>query len=192
MTKISRTRTSFAAAVLVSFGILIAGCIGGDPTSSSRRTFYDKEPIVFITSYEALWDTAMIAVGELNWDVKYPDKENGIIKLMTSYVYNPSFGEYKRVYVEPTNEEAEKSKIKPYLRRISHYEKDSPINPLFVKEDMVVKLKSISQSETEIVIDYRLRPYYDYKVGYIGHMKSRGRVEKKLLERIQELLEGEG
>jgi len=170
----------------------LAGCVGEVPIEPPKRGFYKNEPVVLKASYDEVWSALIVAVDEYGWDVKNIDKEKGTIQLMTSYVFTPSFEKYYRVYVEPRNYEIEKSKVRPYLRRISYYEKitppPAPPHAQFVKEDLKIEVKSLSPSETQVKMNYKIMPYHDYKIGYLGTVRSKGYVEKKLIQRTNELL----
>ena len=174
------------------FLLLMAGCIAETPQESPKGGFYKNEPVTFGAPYDNVWQATATAVEELKWDTKNVNKGTGIIELRTSYVYNTSFGKYERVYLEPKNSEFERSKIKPYLRKISYYEKDAPPTPEFVRETLNVKVKALSSSETQVKINYEIMPYYDYRIGYLGTVKSNGYVEKHLFKRIQEVLTRKG
>ncbi len=170
------------------FLLVRVGCIAETPQEPPKRGFYNNDPVTFSAPYDDVWLAAVMAVEELNWDTKNVDKGTGIIELRTSYVYNTSFGKYERVYLEPRNGEFERSKIKPYLRKISYYEQDAPPTPEFVRETLNVKVKTLSPSEIWVKINYDIMPYYDYRIGYLGTVKSNGYVEKHLFKRIQEIL----
>ncbi|MGH7889919.1 MAG: OmpA family protein [Thermodesulfobacteriota bacterium] len=171
---------------------ILAGCVGEVPIEPPKRGFYNNEPFVITAAYDEVWSALIVAVEEYGWDVKNIDKEKGSIQLLTSYVFTPSFERYYRVYLEPRNNEIEKSKVRPYLRRISYYEKitppPAPPNAQFVKEDLKIEVKSLSPSETQIKMNYKIMPYYDYKIGYLGTVRSKGYVEKKLIQRTNEVL----
>src|SRR3990172_9314063 len=168
--------------------IMLLGCVGETPQEPPKYGFYKNEPVVFRSPYDDVWTATLLAVQELNWDISNADKTKGIIELKTSYVYTEVFGEYTRMYVEPNNVEMEKSKIKPYLTRISYYEKTAPPNPKFVRETLEVNVKSLEPTETEVKANYKTMPYYDYKIGYLGSVRSNGYLEKNLFKRIQEIL----
>lgn len=174
------------------FLLVMAGCIAETPQEPPRRGLYNNEPVTFSAPYDDVWLATATAVEELNWDTKNADKGMGIIELRTSYVYNPSFGKYERVYLEAKNGEFERSKIKPYLREISYYEQDAPPTPEFVRGTLNIKVKALSSSETQVKINYEIMPYYDYRIGYLGTVKSNGYVEKRPFKRIQEILTRKG
>jgi hypothetical protein len=176
----------------LGFLLIASGCVGTTPLDAPKKGFYENKPVVFSAPYDRVWEATLQAVSGLGWDVKSADEARGVVRLAPSYVYNPSFGEYKRIYREPTREEAKNSKIKPYLRRISYYEKNTPMNPLFVREDMTIEVKSLSSQETQVKVNYKITPYYDYTVGYVGTIGSKGRVEKALFKKIGELVRDAG
>ena len=74
------------------------------------------------------------------------------------------------------------------MREISYYEKDAPPIPEFVREILNVKVKALSPSETQVKINYEIMPCYDYRIGYLGTVKSNGYVEKRLFKRMRETL----
>ncbi len=79
-----------------------------------------------------------------------------------------------------------------YLTQISYFEKltppPAPPNPKFVKEKLRVDVKSISSSETEVTLKYKIMPYFDYKIGYLGTVKSKGHLENMVLQHINDNL----
>lgn len=162
--------------------------MASDQLNEPEMGFYENKPIVFSAPYDEVWNATIAAVGEVDWFTKTQDRRKGLIKFMYSYVYNPHFGEFRRVYKEPSKKQLERSKIKPYVRDIAYYEKNAPPTPMFVKERMKIEVDSISINETRVFIDYKIMPFYDYKVGYLGTLRSRGRMEKGLFKRIQEIL----
>jgi len=173
--------------------ILLYSCIGRTPVSPPPESgFYQNEPVVFHGSFEEVWSASVSAVEQLNWEIKEKDELDGKIQLLTSYVYNPSFEEHKRVYSEPTNKEIKNSKMLPYLREISYFEKltspPAPPKPQFIKEKLKLTVTSMSPSETSVKVDFRIRPFFDYKIGYLGSVRSRGYVEKSIFNHINEIL----
>lgn len=179
-------KLSISAVSLLVF--VLSGCIASDQLNEPESGFYENKPIVFSAPYDEVWNATIAAVREVDWFTKTQDRRNGLIKFMYSYVYNSYFDEYKRVYKEPSKKQLERSKIKTYLRNIAYYEQSAPPTPLFVKERMKIKVDSISINETTVFIDYKVMPFYDYKVGYLGTLRSRGRMEKGLFKRIQDIL----
>ncbi len=177
--------------VLAVLLTVLSSCVGSEPIDVPQGGLYRNEPVTYMAPRDRVWDATLAALREYGWDIKRLDKEHGNIVLLTSYVYNPSFGENRRVYVKPSSREVENSKIRAYLRRISYYEKTAPPTPLFVREKMKITLKSISPEATQVRIKYWIWPYYDSRVGYVGTVRSKGYVERKIFDHIGRLLEGE-
>ena len=173
--------------------ILLYSCIGRTPVSPPPESgFYQNEPVVFHGSFEEVWSASVSAVEQLDWEIKEKDELDGKIQLLTSYVYNPSFEEHKRVYSEPTNKEIKNSKMLPYLRKISYFEKltspPAPPKPQFIKEKLKLTVTSMSPSETSVKVDFKIMPFFDYKIGYLGTVRSKGYFEKSIFNHINEIL----
>jgi hypothetical protein len=135
--------------------ILLLSCVGETPVGPAPKGgYYKNEPVVFNGSYDEVWSATIAALQALDWRIQSQDMSTGKIQFETSYVYSPKFGERDRIYVEPTNEQIKDSKVMPYLRQISYFEKltppPAPPNPKFVKEKLRVDVKSVSSSETEV------------------------------------------
>ena len=64
----------------------------------------------------------------------------------------------------------------------------APPNPQFVKEKLRVDVKSLSPSETEVKLNYKIMPFFDYKIGHLGTVRSRGHLEKMVLQEINDSL----
>lgn len=179
--------------ILILSLLFIVSCVGETPVGPPPRGgYYKNEPVVYKYKYDEVWSATVAAVKELTWDIETTDNLNGEIKLLPSYIYNPKFAEYRRVYAQPTNKEIENSKVLPYLRRISYFEKitppPAPPHPTFIKERLNLQVTSLTPDDTEVRINYKIMPYFDYKIGYLGTVRSRGHVEKMLFDKINETL----
>jgi peptidoglycan-associated lipoprotein len=173
--------------------ILFLSCVGETPVGPAPEPgYYKNESVVFNGSYNEVWSATIAALQQLDWRIQNQDKLNGNIQFETSYVYSPKFGQRDRIYFEPTNEQIKDSKVMPYLRQISYFEKitppPAPPNPKFVKEKLSVDVKSLSPSETEVKVNYKIMPFFDYKIGYLGTVKSRGYLEKMVLNDVNDTL----
>jgi outer membrane protein OmpA-like peptidoglycan-associated protein len=173
--------------------ILFISCVGRTPVGPPPPGgYYKNEPVVFNGSYDEVWSATIAALQTLDWRIQSQDVYTGKIQFETSYVYSPKFGERDRIYVEPTNEQIKDSKVMPYLRQISYFDKltppPAPPNPKFVKEKLRVDVKSLSPSETEVKLNYKIVPFFDYKIGYLGTVRSRGFLEKTVLNDINDTL----
>lgn len=165
-------------------------CVGRIPAGPQVK--YRSDAVTFNAGYDEVWDATVTAVGEIKWDVKFSDKAKGEIKLQPSFVYNPAFAEYIRVYREPTDKQIEDSNVDPYLREISYYEKVTPApappHPLFARETMTIKVDHVSATTTEVEVKYMIEPFNDYKIGYLGSVPSKGKLEKSIYERIDRII----
>jgi outer membrane protein OmpA-like peptidoglycan-associated protein len=173
--------------------ILFLSCVGRTPVEPAPESgYYENEPVVFNASYDEVWSATIAALESLDWRIQSQDMSTGRIQFETSYVYSPEFDKRDRVYAEPTNQQIKDSKVMAYLRQISYFEKltppPAPPNPKFVKEKLRVDVKSLSPSETEVKLSYKIMPFFDYKIGYLGTVKSRGYLEKMVLNDINETL----
>ncbi len=169
---------------------LFTGCVGriqaGPPVT------YKNETVTFNAGYDEVWDATLTAVDETSWNVKSSDKTKGEIKLQPSFVYNPAFAEYVRIYKEPTNKQIEDSNVEPYLREISYFEKvtppPAPPHPLFSRETMTIKVEGFSAVSTGVKINYMIEPFNDYQIGYLGTVPSKGKLENSIYKRINEII----
>ena len=191
MSLIIKEKTRFLLYIFAP--VLFLSCVGETPVGPAPEAgYYENEPIVFNGSYDEVWSATIAALEALDWRIQNQDKLNGNIQFETSYVYSPKFGERDRIYLEPANDQIKDSKVMSYLRQISYFEKitppPAPPNPKFVKEKLRVDVKSISPSETEVKVNYKIMPYFDYKIGYLGTVRSRGYLEKMVLNDINETL----
>lgn len=169
--------TKFALLILV---VTIVSCHGHFAVDPPRTGKYKNEVIDFDKGYDEVWSAALTSLDNTNWDVKKADKEKGEIHLQPSYVYTPEFDMLSRIYVEPTNQSIEESFIKPYLRSISYYEKTTEMDPKFVRETLNLKFTPVDDNHTQMQANYKIEPYYSYKIGYIGSVRSNGEFEKGL------------
>ncbi len=173
--------------------LLFLSCVGRTPVEPAPEAgYYENEPVVFNAGYDEVWSATIAALQALDWRIQSEDKFTGEIQFETSYVYSPEFGKRDRIYVEPTNQQIEDSKVMAYLRQISYFEKltppPAPPNPKFVKEKLRVDVKSVSPSETSVKLNYKIMPFFDYKIGYLGTVRSRGHLEQMVLQDITDTL----
>lgn len=173
--------------------LLLLSCVGRTPVEPAPEAgYYENEPVVFNAGYDEVWSATIAALQALDWRIKSEDKFTGKIQFETSYVYSPEFGRRDRIYVEPTNQQIKDSKVVTYLRQISYFEKltppPAPPNPQFVKEKLRVDVKSLAPSDTEVKLNYKIMPFFDYKIGYLGTVRSRGHLEKMVLQNIDDIL----
>ncbi|NIP38102.1 MAG: OmpA family protein [Candidatus Dadabacteria bacterium] len=155
-------------------------CHGHFAVDTPREGKYKNVEMDYDKGYDEVWSAALTSLNNANWDIKKADKEKGEIHLQPSYVYTPEFDMLSRIYVEPTNQQIEESFIKPYLRSISYYEKTTEMDPKFTRETLNLKFTPVDDNHTKVKANYQIEPYYSYKVGYIGSVRSNGEFEKGL------------
>ena len=181
----------YSSLLILIFGLFLSGCIGYVPDHQPKSGYYKEDPAKFIYDYDKVWKATINAANDLDWAISSKDKDRGEIIFLTSYVYTHDYGKYKRIYSEPTRKQAEASNVKTYLSNISYWHKktprQAPPNPQYVRETMVVKVKPKSNS-TEVLANYGIHPYFDYRIGYLGGFKSKGKLENLLYNKIGELL----
>lgn len=173
---------------LLILAVTFISCHGHFAVDAPRAGKYKNVVVNFDKGYDEVWSAALTSLDNANWDIKKADKEKGEIHLQPSYVYTPEFDVLSRIYVEPANREIEESFIKPYLRSISYYEKTTEMDPKFVRETLNLKFTPVSDNQTQMKANFKVEPYYSYKVGYIGSVRSNGEFEKSLFADMNEVL----
>jgi len=181
---------------IIAVMISLAGCVAITPVDPNAYDPCKCDPTrKFDGSYGDVWKATLQAAEELDWNIKGSDEATGSIRFETSYVYSSSFDVFSRVYDEPTNLQLADSKTLPYVRKIACFEKltppPAPPNSLMVKEGLKLNVKGIEGDQTEVKARYKIMPYYDYKIGYLGTVPSKCELEEGLLDRTQEILDSQ-
>lgn len=166
----------------------VVSCHGHFAVDTHRHDKYKNVEMDYDKGYDEVWSAALNSLENTNWDIKKADKEKGEIHLQPSFVYTPEFDMLSRIYVEPTNQDIEESFIKPYLRSISYYEKTTEMDPKFVRETLNLKFTPVDDNHTKVKANYKIEPYYSYKIGYIGSVRSNGEFEKGLFSDMHGIL----
>jgi len=175
--------------------MFVISCIAEAPVNVPKEGYWKNHPVEFNKSYDKVWDATMQASEEIGWKIKWADKPSGKIQFENSYVIDPLFGGPQRVYEQPTRRVAEESSVMSYLNRVSYFTKltpqQAPPNPQFTKEKLSINVDSIDSSNTKVKANYMIIPYFDYKIGPLGAVRSRGELEEALYARITEIIESE-
>lgn len=191
---VKKANTFFVSLFLLA---LITSCVGEIPINEPKGGYWKNEAVTYNKEYDMVWDATLQAAKELDWDISWSDRPTGKIQYKTSYVYNSSFEKQERAYVEPTRgdttlEQVENARIMPYLRTISYFEKatprQAPPHPLYTKEKLNIKVKREGDSAASVKANYLIVPFFDYKIGQLGGVRSKGKVEKALYARIDEII----
>ena len=175
--------------------LFIISCVAEAPVNVPREGYWKNHPIVFNKSYDKVWDAALRASKEVGWNIKSADKTTGKIQFQNSYVIDPLFGGPQRVYKRPSKQVAEESSVMSYLNKVSYFTKltpqQAPPHPQYTKEKLSVDVKSLDASKTQVKANYMIIPYFDYKIGPLGAVRSRGELEEALYARITQIIESE-
>jgi len=181
--------------ILISL-LLLTSCLAKIPTGQEPEGgYYKNEPRVYNKNYDKVWDATVKAAEELNWKIDWKDKPTGKIKFATSYVYNAYYKDTHRAYSEPSIDELDYSRTMDYLKKISYFEKatpeEAPPHPMYIKENLNIDVDKVKSEKTKVKANYKIVPFFDYKIGHLGTVSSRGRLEEALYTRIDELLNEE-
>ena len=156
--------------------LILISCIAEAPVNVPEEGYWKNHPIEFNKSYDKVWDAALQASEEIGWKIKWTDKPTGKIQFEDSYVIDPLYGGPERVYERPSRAVAEESSVMSYLNKVSYFTKltpqQAPPNPQFTKEKLSVDVKSIDSTNTEVKANYMIIPYFDYKIGPLGAVRS--------------------
>ncbi len=182
---------------LTGLGLLLLvftfiGCLGRAPSGKAPK--YENEPFLFNADYDTVWNATLSAARGLGWDIQNADETTGRIDFVPSFVINPEFDQYVRVYQEPTNQEAKVSDVLPYLRRMTYFDKltppPAPPHPYFTRETLSIDVTEFTANSTKVFAKYQIDPFFDYKIGYLGSVPSKGVLENQLFDRIAEIIAG--
>ena len=111
-----------------------------------------------------------------------------MIRLKEAYVFRQS-GKLRRIYYWPPIGVAKRSSIDDYLEKVAYYRNDffNAERTVLSQETMEIEIISLSNSQTKVVIDYKIRPYLE-SGKFKEQIKSNGYIESLLLDRIRENL----
>lgn len=188
---------SLAKKVAVLFSvILLSSCLAKIPVGDEpEEGYYENKTQIYEKDYDKVWDATVQAAEEMEWEIDWKDKPTGKIKFKPSYVYNAPFKPVNRVYSKPSLDDLDTSRTLSYLQEISYFEKatpeEAPPHPIYIREYLTVDVDKKGSEETGVKANYKIVPYFDYKIGHLGTARSRGRVEKALYSRVDEILRKE-
>ncbi|MGI9535374.1 MAG: OmpA family protein [Thermodesulfobacteriota bacterium] len=175
--------------------LFIISCIAGAPVNVPEDGYWENHPIEFNNSYDEVWNAALQASEEIGWNIKWADKPTGKIQFENTYVIDPLFGGPQRVYEKPSKETAEDSSVMSYLNKVSYFTKltpqQAPPHPQFTKEKLSVDVKSMDSTRTQVKANHMIIPYFDYKIGPLGAVRSRGELEEAFYARVTQIIESD-
>ncbi len=172
--------------------LFMFSCLGRIPVGEEDQVFYENKPRVYNESYSDVWDAAVEVAEKLDWKIASVDEKTGRIVFAPSYVYKSKRKMVDRVYSKPPAEELENSIVMTHLKRVSYFEKatpkEAPPHPIYTKEYLRITVKPKGEEKTQVKVDYKIVPYFDYKIGHLGAVRSKGYLEEGIYNQISELL----
>lgn len=169
------------------FASVISGCAPANVESNMEKKTGITHEIDYSGSYDEVWDSAVTAASELNWDILKANRSRGQILFKKSYVYSPSDKKYRRTYSVPSTGELRGSDVAPYVSGIAF--SDSGISmSSYTRENLSLDLKEIDSSSSSVFIDYEI--FAAASDSEQIKLKSRGIFEKELHSRIETILAG--
>ncbi|HSE83932.1 MAG TPA: SH3 domain-containing protein [Thermodesulfobacteriota bacterium] len=144
---------------------------------------------VFNSSAEEVSAALLEALKWMKWQPAFVEEGQRRIRLKEAYVFRQS-GKLRRIYHWPPIGAAKQSSIDDYLEQIAYYENDFfyADRAILSQETMEIEIISLPNSQTKVVIDYRIRPYVE-SGKFKEQIKSNGYIESLLLDRIRENLQ---
>ena len=188
-------KDNFKYLILLLPLLFFASCIAEVPVNVPEDGYWKNHAVKYNKNYDKVWDAAAQAADEIGWTIKYADKPTGKIVFEHSWVIDPLFGKAERVYQPPSKAVAEDSNVTSYLHKVSYWTKltppQAPPNPQFTSEKLSIDVDKINSTSTKVKANYSLWPYFDYKIGQLGNVRSRGMLEEAYYARVQEILDSE-
>ena len=146
-----------------------------------------EEHINFNAPMPSVFNAAFKSIEFLKWPVAFTDEQEGTIRLKEAYVYNKD-GKLLRSYTWPSKADTRRSNINYYLERVARYTPGTA-DTIFTQENLKITFKKVSDTVTEVKIDYSIRPYT--LEGVIGdEVMSNGYIESLIIEHMKENLAG--
>jgi hypothetical protein len=146
-----------------------------------------EEEINFNAPYDKVFSAAVESVQFLKWPAAFVEQQDGSIRLQEAYVYKKG-GKLFRSYTYPSKSDTSNSNINYYLEKVAKYTPGTA-DTIFTQENLKIKVTKISDSVTEVKIDYSIRPYT--LAGTIGYeVMSNGYIESIILDHMKEIIGG--
>jgi hypothetical protein len=146
-----------------------------------------EQHINFNAPMESVYNAALKSVDFLQWPIAFSNEQEGTIRLKEAYVYNKN-GKLFRSYTYPSKSDTHKSNINYYLERVAKYTPGSS-DTMFTQENLKITLTKVSDTATDMKIDYSIRPYtLDGIIGY--EVISNGYIESIITQNMKQILAG--
>jgi hypothetical protein len=146
-----------------------------------------EQHINFNAPMEKVYEAAVRSVAFLQWPIAFSNEEEGTIRLKEAYVYGKG-GKIYRSYTYPSHSDTRHSNINYYLERVARYTPGTAAT-IFTQENLKITLKKVSDTKTDVIIDYSIRPYtLDGTIGY--EVISNGYIESIIVDNMKDILAG--
>jgi hypothetical protein len=146
-----------------------------------------EEETNFKAPYDKVFSAAVESVQFLKWPVAFVEQQDGSIRLQEAYVYKKG-GKLFRSYTYPSRSDTSNSNINYYLEKVAKYTPGTA-DTIFTQENLKIKVTKVSDSVTEVRIDYSIRPYT--LAGTIGYeVMSNGYIESLIIDHMEDIIGG--
>ena len=185
----SSYRDSFPALGTTYWYKVTAYNSGGESNSSEESSIRTPSlgSMDFQVSFAQLWTAVVISIADLNWELSFIDKDAGIIRFKTSYLYSGFLKfDYDRVYSWPKKNKVRSSSVDKHIQRLSNNPELIFEHYLFSREDLDIRVTEWGGNSARIQINFNIRAYSsrgEWKPG-----NSNGAFEENLLAEIQDNL----
>lgn len=188
-------RTNYKFLILLLPLMFFVSCVAEVPVNVPEDGYWKNHAVKYNKNYDKVWNAADQAANEMGWKIKYSDKPTGKIQFEHAWVIDPLFGKAQRTYSRPGERTANESNVTSYLHKISYWTKltptEAPPHPLFTKEKLHVDVSRAGENSTKVKANYTVIPFFDYKIGQLGTVRSRGMLEEAYYARVNEILNSE-
>ena len=146
-----------------------------------------KNFIIVDTTEQEAWDATKYSISWIKWKIFKEDYVNGTIVLNEAYVFDDN-NKFKRIYHWPPKDKALKSNMSDYLRKVTRYNSNVPMNNItFTQENMRFKLTKTGAGKIKISVDYQIFPYTrNFKLG--NQLQSGYYIENIIFGKIEDYL----
>jgi len=139
----------------------------------------------FSVPLDKVFAAALESVQFLQWPVAFAEQQDGTIRLQEAYVYEKN-GKLFRTYTWPSSSDTKSSNINYYLEKVGKYSPGSSVTH-FTQENLKVTVKKVSDTTTEVKIDYYIHPYaFEGTIGY--EVMSNGYIEAIIIDHMKDIL----
>jgi hypothetical protein len=172
--------------------ILVAGISGcatiqnpGTTENVAAHQAVEKER-TFNLPYHEVWGGVISSVAGCAWETEFIEKEAGIIKFKTSYVFS-DLTKLHRMYVWPREFEAKEFwPLDNYLKKYTFYKRSSILDGgsyILSTENLIIRVRKVNEENTKVETDWKVSAFA--RVSGQVDLQSNGLHEKEILDDIE-------